>query len=164
MATLLFSIHNKQASFNTALFSFSICVQTMRKGARKPESKKNTNSFSKRSLRRSHPVSEISGLPMLRCMVLTEEEGVAAGLVEEEEEDTEVVEDICGAATSAARTLGSREQKRRGLAFWVRQRSRPVCWVPWGDESAWHFCRARPVLGCSGCITHQPAGGCCREA
>lgn len=62
-------------------------------------------------------MSEISGLPMLRCMVLTEEEGVAAGLVEEEEEDTEVVEDICGAATSAARTLGSREQKRRGLAF-----------------------------------------------
>lgn len=65
-------------------------------------------------------MSEISGLPMLRCMVLTEEKGVAAGLVEEEgeeEEDTEVVEDICGAATSAARTLGSREQKRRSLAF-----------------------------------------------
>lgn len=163
----LFSVHNKQASFSITLFCFGICVQTMRKGQRKPESKKNTNSFSKRSLRRSHPVSEISGLPMLRCMVLTEEKGVAAGLVEEEgeeEEDTEVVEDICGAATSAARTLGSREQKRRSLAFWVRQRSRPVCWVPWGDESAWHFCRARPVLGCSGCITLQPAGGCCREA
>lgn len=163
MASLLFSVHNKQASFTIALFCFGICVRTMRKGAHKPEWKKNTNSFWKRSLRRSHPVSEISGLPMLRCMVLTEEKGVAAGLVEEEE-DTEVAEDICGAAASAARTLGSREQKRRGLAFWVRQRSRPVCWVPWGDESAWHFCRARPVLGCSGCITLQPAGGCCREA
>lgn len=79
---------------------------------------KNTNSLSKRSLRRSHPVSANSGFPRLSRMVLTEEKGVAAGLVvEEEEEDTDGVEDICAAATSAAWTLGSRKQKERGLAF-----------------------------------------------
>lgn len=96
-------------------------------------------------------------------MVLTEERGVAAGLVEEEEE-ADGEEDICAAATSAAWTLGSRKQKERGLAFGIRQRSRPVFRVPRGNESAWHFCRARPVLGCSGCITLQLAWGCCREA
>lgn len=147
------------------LFCFGKHGQT----SRKQESEtfqtggKNTNSLSKRSLSRSHPVSANSGFPMLSGVVLTEERGVAAGLVEEEE-DADGVEDICAAATSAAWTLGSRKQKERGLAFWMRQPSRPVCWVPRGDESAWHFCRARPVLGRSGRITLQLAWGCCREA
>lgn len=65
-------------------------------------------------------MSENSGLPILSRVVPTEEKGAAAGLVEEEggvEEDAEVVEDICAAATSAAWTLGSSKQKGRGLAF-----------------------------------------------
>lgn len=62
-------------------------------------------------------MSANSGFPMLSCMVLTEERGVAAGLVEEEEEDADGVQDICVSATSAAWTLGSRKQKERGLAF-----------------------------------------------
>lgn len=60
-------------------------------------------------------MSANSGFPMLSRMVLTEEMGVAAGLVEEE--DADGVEDICAAATSAAWTLGTRKQKERGLAF-----------------------------------------------
>lgn len=63
-------------------------------------------------------MSANSGFPMLSRMVLTEEMGVAAGLVEEEEEeDADGVEDICAAATSAAWTLGTRKQQERGLAF-----------------------------------------------
>lgn len=63
-------------------------------------------------------MSANSGFPMLSRMVLTEERGVAAGLVEEEEEeDADGVQDICVSATSAAWTLGSRKQKERGLAF-----------------------------------------------
>lgn len=157
----IISVHNKGDS--TLCYS-SLATVYKQWDKEVKQNRRKTNSFLKRSLRRSHPVSGISGLPMLRCMVLTEEKGVAAGLVEEEEEDTGGVGDICGAATSAAQTLGSREQKRRGLAFRIRQRSRPVCWVPWGDESAWHFCGARPVLGRSGCIMLQLAGGYCREA
>lgn len=75
---------------------------------------------------RSHPESGNSGLPMLLGMMLGEGEGGAAGLVEVEE----VVEGICSAATSAAWTLGSRKQKEKGLAFWMRRCSRPVHKVP----------------------------------
>lgn len=75
-------------------------------------------------------MSANSGFPILSGKVLPEERGVAAGLVEEEEdadgaaalveeeeEDADGVEDICAAATSAAWTVGSRKQKERGLAF-----------------------------------------------
>lgn len=99
---------------------------------------------------RSHPVSVNSGLPMLLHMALGE--GMGGGLVEEEEE-----EGICAgwaAATSAAWTLGSREQKGGGLALWRRPCSRPVLHVPPGGESA-RLCGAGPGLGCSGYITLQ---------
>ena len=78
-----------------------------------------------------------------------EEEGICAGWA---------------AATSAAWTLGSRKQKEGGLALWMRPCSRPVLSVPRGAESACRLCRAKPVLGCSGCITPQLALGCSREA
>lgn len=101
---------------------------------------------------RSHPVSVNSGPPMLLHMALGE--GMGGGLVEEEEE-----EGICAgwaAATSAAWTLGSREQKGGGLALWRRPCSRPVLHVPPGGESA-RLCGAGPGLGCSGYITLQLA-------
>lgn len=112
---------------------------------------------------RSHPVSGNSGLPMMLGTVLGEGMGARAGLVEEEEDE----ESICAgwaAATSAAWTLGSRKQKERGLALWMRPCSRPVLSVPRGAESARRLCRVKPVLGCSGCITLQLALGCGREA
>lgn len=108
---------------------------------------------------RSHPVSGNSGLPKL----LGEGMGAGAGLVEEEEEEG----GICAgwaAATSAAWTLGSRKQKEGGLALWMRPCSRPVLSAARGAESACRLCRAKPVLGCSGCITLQLALGCSREA
>lgn len=111
---------------------------------------------------RSHPVSGNSGLLMMLGMVLAEGKGAAAGLVEEEEEEEEGICAGWAAATSAAWTLGSRKQKEGGLALWKRPCSRPVLSVPRGAESAWRPCRARPVLGCSGCITLQLALGCCR--
>lgn len=114
---------------------------------------------------RSHPVSGNSGLPILLGMVLAVGMGAETGLVEEEEE--EEGEGICAGwaeATSAAWTLGSRKQKEGGLARWMRPCSRPVLNVPWGDESARRLHRAKPVLGCSGCITLQLASGCSREA
>lgn len=123
---------------------------------------RNTNSLSKRSLIRSHPVSGNSGLPTLLGMVLGERMGAGAELAEEEEE-----EGICAgwaAATSAAWTLGSRKQKEGGLALWMRPCSRPVLSAPSGAESACRLCRAKPVLGCSGCITLQLALGCSKEA
>lgn len=110
---------------------------------------------------RAHPVSGNSGLPMIVGVLLGEGRGAAAGLAEEE------VDGICAgwaAVTSAAWTLGSKKQKERGLALWTRLCSRPVLNMPRGAESAWRPCRARPVLGCSGCITLQLALGHCRGA
>lgn len=97
---------------------------------------------------------------MILGMVLEEGMGAGAELVEEEEE--EEGEGICAgwaAATSAAWTLGSRKQKEGGLALWMRPCSRPVLNMPRGAESARRLCRAKPVLGCSGCITLQLALG-----
>lgn len=85
-----------------------------------------------------------------------------AGLVEEEEG-----EGICAgwaAATSAAWTLGNRKQKEGGLALWMRPCSTPVLRVPRGAESACRLHGAKPVPGCSGCITLQLALGCKGEA
>lgn len=111
---------------------------------------------------RSHPVSGNSGLPMLLGM-LGEGMGAGAGLVEEEEEEEEGICAGWAAATSAAWTLGSRKQKEGGLALWMRPCSRPVLSAPRGAESACRLCRAKPVLGCSGCITLQLASGCGRN-
>lgn len=126
----------------------------------KQEEIKNTNSLSKRSLIRSHPVSGNSGLPMLLGIVLGEGMGAEAGLVVEEEE--EGIRSGWAAATSAAWTLGSRKQKEGGLALWMRPCSRPVLSVPRGAKSARRLCRVKPVLGCSGFITLQLALGCSR--
>lgn len=65
--------------------------------------------MSKRSLMRSHPVSGNAGWPTWRGAALGEGSGAAAGLVEVEEE-----EGIWAAATSAAKTLGSRKQREGG--------------------------------------------------
>lgn len=66
---------------------------------------KKTNSLSKRSLMRSHPVLGNSGFPMFFGRLL--DEGIATGavLVKEEDDDEEEEEGICAgwaAATSAA--------------------------------------------------------------
>lgn len=85
---------------------------------------------------RSHPVSGNSGLPKLLGMVLGERMGSGAGLVEEEEEEEEGICAGWAAATSAAWTLGSTEQKEGGLTLWMRPCSRPVLNTPRGAESA----------------------------
>lgn len=120
----------------------------------------NTNSLSKRSLMRPHPVSGNSGLPMMLGRALGGGKRAAAGLVEEEEEAVDCIRSGWAAATSAAWTLGSRRQKEGGLALWKSPRSRPVLGVPRGAESASRLCRAGPV---SGCIMLQLAMGCRRE-
>lgn len=106
---------------------------------------------------RSHPVSGNSGLQMFFGRVLGWGTAAGAGLVVEEEEE----EGICPAATSAASTLGSRKQKKRGMAVWMMPCSGPVLITPpRGLESACRLCRARLFLCCSGWIMLQLAVGC----
>lgn len=118
-----------------------------------------THSLSNRSLMRSHPVSGNSGLPMFFGRELGERMGAEAALMEEEEGEEEEAGICAGwaAATSAACTLGSRKQKERGLALWMRPCRRPVLGAPRGAESASGLCGARPGLARSGCITLQLA-------
>lgn len=114
---------------------------------------------------RSHPVLGNSGFPMFFGRLL--DEGIATGAVlVKEEDDEEEEEGICAgwaAATSAAWTLGSRKQKKGGLARWMKPCSWPVLSVPWGAESASRLCRATLVLRGSGCITLQLLMCCNRE-
>lgn len=116
---------------------------------------------------RSHPVLGNSGLPMFFGRLLDEGIGTGAVLVKEEDDDDEEEEEgICAgwaAATSAAWTLGSRKQKKGGLARWMKPCSWPVLSVPWGAESASRLCRAKLVLRRSGCITLQLLMCCNRE-
>lgn len=136
-------IGERQSDLECFLLRCKVSTETTKKAI-------NTNSLSKRSLMRSHPVSGNSG----SAIRLGIELGAGVGLVEEEEEG------IWTAATSAAWTLGSRKQKEGGLTLWMKPCRRPVLSVHRGPESACRVHRMKPVLGLSECITLQLALGC----